>query len=196
MNMKKVFSNLRQTLISGLVFLLPILILMVVVTKVFGMLTGISNKLASIFGIKSIVGISASTISSSIALILLCLLCGYLVRFAFAQRLRNWIDNMLMANVPGYEIYKKTAMSKLEPAEEALPYKAAVWVESDGMKKPGFLIDHNTPGDCIIFFPTAGKPEEGTTLLVPGSRVHELPNVDMIDFRKAIANKGIGLEKF
>ena len=45
--MKKFFYNLRNTCIAGLIFLLPLLILFVLLSKVFQLLTGISSKIAA-----------------------------------------------------------------------------------------------------------------------------------------------------
>ena len=74
--MKKTLKKLRDTFIAGIIFLLPILLLVVLITKVFQFLTGFTGKVAAWFGLKSFIGVSGGTIVSAISLIVLCILCG------------------------------------------------------------------------------------------------------------------------
>lgn len=193
--MKRAIQNLRDTIIAGIIFLLPLLILFVLATKVFDFFRTFTAKVAALFGLKSIAGISASTIVGTISLILLCLLCGYLVRVTFFQQISQWIDEKLRSLIPGYETYRQMAAAKLVRQEEMLPYKMAAWVKMGDGVQPGFIMDTMPDGKIIIFIPTAGDVNNGTILLVEPSNVEQCPDLDMRKFKIAIANLGLGFSK-
>ena len=193
--MKKLFQNLRDIFIAGLVFLLPLVILVVLLSKVFKFLTGFATKIAALFGLESIAGISGGTIVSAIGIVLICILCGYLVRVAFFRSMRDWLDRKLMAHIPGYAVCREMALTKLEDREEALPYESAVWVNMDNMQQPAFLMEKMPDGKLIVFIPTAGNVKEGTLLKLQSTSVELCPGKDMKAFRMAIENLGIGMSK-
>lgn len=193
--MKKIIENLRDTFIAGLIFLLPLLVLFVLLTKVFQFLTGFTGKIAAWFGLKSFIGISGGTIVGAISVIILCIFCGYLVRIAFFKAASKWLDKKLAASIPGYSVYREMAMSKLDEKEEALPYETAVWVTLDDMQQPGFLIEKMPDGRLVIFIPTAGNPKEGSVFTMAPGKVQQCPDIDMKQLKMAISNIGIGLSK-
>ena len=73
-------SNLRSVAISGFFFLLPVFVIFIVVAKAWASLTSIGAKIAGMFGVKSIAGVSGHTLFASLLLIGLCLVCGWLYR--------------------------------------------------------------------------------------------------------------------
>lgn len=193
--MKKAFQNLRDTIIAGILFLLPILILFVLVTKVFQFFHTFTTKVASLFGLKSIAGVSASTIVGTISLILLCILCGYLVRVAFFKNISKWLDDKLRSLIPGYEIYHQMAESKLVNKEEVLPYEMAAWVRSGEAVHPAFIMETMPDGKLVIFLPTAGDVQTGSVQLMDSNAVERCPDLDMKRFKLAISNLGLGFSK-
>ncbi len=193
--MKKTLQKLRDTFIAGIIFLLPLLLLIVLLTKVFQFLTGFTVKIASWFGLKSFIGISGGTIISALSIIILCIICGYLVRISFFKSISTWIDKKMMKNIPGYSVYREMALSKLEDKEEILPYKSALWINTDNKQQPGFLIETMPDGKLVVFIPTAGNVKQGTVFMMAPTEVQLCANTDMKKFRMAINNIGIGLSE-
>lgn len=155
--MKSIFSNLRDTIIAGIIFLLPLLLIMVIISKAFQFLKGVTTKIASTLGLGSIGSISGGSIVGGISILLICLICGYLVRFAFFSRISQWLDRKLMDLIPGYKVYREMALSKLVDDEKPLPYESAAWlVKSDQTKQPVFLMQDLQDGQYVIFAPSAG----------------------------------------
>lgn len=193
--MKKFYQKLRDSFVSGIIFLLPLLILFVILSKVFQFLTGFTTKIAAIFGLKSFVGISGGTIVSTLSLIVLCIICGYLVRIAFIKSISRWVDQQMMSHIPGYSVYREIAMSKLEDKEEALPYESAAWLLVDDMEQPAFLMEKMPDGRLVVFVPTAGNAKEGNVFVLPADKVKLCKDTDMRPFKMAITNLGLGLSK-
>lgn len=190
--MRKLSSGLRDTFIAGLIFLLPILIFFVLISKVFMLLKAITTKLASLFGLKSVIGIPAPTIIGIIVLILICLICGYLMRVAFFKHISTWIDNKLRDLVPGYELYHRMALSKLEKQEELIHAESPAWVKNEDGLQPAFIMETLPDSRIVVFLPTAGKVREGNILIVDSQKVEPCNDYDIRAFRLAIMNHGIG----
>lgn len=180
-------------MIAGIIFLLPILVLVVLANKVLLFFTSLTSRFAAMFGLKSFLGVSGGTIAGAIGLLLFIFFCGYLVRVAFFKQITNWVDNKLSAHIPGYSIYREMAMSKLVEKEEVLPYQMAALFQTEGKLVPCFVMESGNNGEVVAFFPSAGNTKEGSIQLVPGSMLRKLPETDMRKFRQAIDKNGIGL---
>jgi uncharacterized membrane protein len=194
--MKKTLQKLRDTFIAGIIFLLPLLLLIVLLTKVFQFLTGFTAKIASWFGLKSFIGVSGGTIVSAFSIIILCIICGYMVRISFFKSISTWIDKKMMKNIPGYSVYREMALSKLEDKEEVIPYKSAAWINVGNKQQPGFLMETMPDGKLVIFIPTAGNIKEGAVFTVAPTEVQLCTDTDIKAFRAAINSMGAGLSKF
>jgi uncharacterized membrane protein len=193
--MKKFVDSIRDTFIAGLIFLLPLLILCALLSKVFMFFKGFTTKLAGLFGMKSILGVSASTIMGVIALILLCVFCGYLMRIAFFKHFSQWTDNKLRKFIPGYEVYHQMALSKLERKEEMLPYEACAWVKNEDGLQPAFIMETLHDNRLVVFLPSAGNVKEGEIRVMESSNVERRDDYDMRAFKMSITNLGLGFAK-
>jgi hypothetical protein len=97
--------------------------------------------------------------------------------------------------VPGYEIYRQIALSKLERKQGALPYECAAWVKTDNGVKPAFVMEALPDGRLVMFFPSAGNIREGEIIIIESNTVERCPDYNMSDFNMAIANLGLGFAK-
>ncbi|KIC96266.1 hypothetical protein [Flavihumibacter solisilvae] len=193
--MKRLFKELKDTILAGVVFLLPLLILIVLLGKAYQLLTGVSTKLASLFGVKTLLGLPGHTIASSVLILIMLLVCGYLVRLTLFRRMYNWLDRKLAEHLPPYKVYRELAMSKLNVQEEMLPYKSAASIVNDGTAQPCFIMDELADGSYVVFIPTAGNVKEGNVAILPANRIQLFPGIDIKLYRNALANQGQGIGK-
>ena len=194
MDMKKMLTNLRDTLSAGLLFLLPLLIVIVLLTKGINLLSGLSTKLAAMFGLKSMMGLSGGTIMSGLLLIAICLLCGYLMRISFVKRINNYADQKLEKHIPGYSVYRQMARSKIEKKEEVLPYKHAAWIQlEEKVFEPAFVMEEIPGNSYVVFIPLGGNAKEGKLAVFPTERVHLIPGMDVKVFQSIISGQGKGI---
>src|SRR5690349_1052194 len=110
--MKALLISLRNTVASGFLFLLPVVVILVIVTKVWTALTSAGGRLAAMFGMKAILGLGGASAFAGLLLVAICLLCGWLVRFRFMASLSRVMEQKLAAHIPGYETYRATAEEK------------------------------------------------------------------------------------
>src|SRR5262245_3264090 len=115
--MKTFLKGLRNVIVAGFMFLLPVYVLLVIFTKAWTSLSSIGARLACAFGLKSILGVGGSTIVSSLVLIAIWLVCGLLVRISYVGRLNRAIEGRLSKHVPGYATYRAMIDEKVNPKE-------------------------------------------------------------------------------
>jgi len=191
--MKKFISHLKDNFIKGLIFLLPIIVVLVLVAKVISGMKGFSTKIAALFGMKTILGVSGTTIISTISIIAICVLAGYFVRLRFMENFRNWLDKKLGDLLPGYETYREMALQKINREEEKLPYTKTVLVKEANYQLPGFIMDKFRDGRLTIFVPLAGNAKEGQIRIVDASEVTILENAEVKKVHNSFQKLGEGM---
>lgn len=194
--LKKKIAQLRDTFIAGIIFLLPLLIFFVVIAKIFRFLTGFTSQIASFFGLRSILGVSGETITSSLALLIIIIICGYLVRLTFFKQINTWMDDKLVKHFPGYRAYKELAISKLyEQKNVPSVIESPALYEKDDTFFPCFVIKQMDNGLATVFFPASKNSEDGNVAIVPVNNLILLPHVTSDQWKIGISNKGSGIEE-
>ncbi|MCU0380014.1 MAG: hypothetical protein MUE58_02385 [Chitinophagaceae bacterium] len=160
--MKSFFEGIRNTILSGIIFLLPVFAVIYILQKVWKGLTGFGAQLAGFLGIKSVAGLGAASLMTSIILLLLFYGCGLLVRFAMIGSIRNWIERNMLQYIPGYLKYKVKMEEKLLPPEDA---RQSVLVHLHDAWKPGLLISTDN-GQATVFLPGTPDTDNGEVWVV------------------------------
>jgi len=189
--MKKFLDNFRNTILSGILFFLPIFFLLGLIQKVWQGLTGFGAKLAAFVGVKSVAGVGAASIVTTLLLILIFYICGLLVRFAFIGKFRNWIENSLLQYIPGYLTYKVKMEEKLiKKADERKP---VLVVTSNGFR-PGLLIE-TTGQSATVYLPNTPDTNNGQVWLVDLSAIRHLKG-DAKSLLKSVQYSGKGMQDY
>jgi uncharacterized membrane protein len=187
--MKKIASHLRNTVIAGIVLLIPVFVIIVIIQNMYGKLTGFGKQLSAFLGIKSVAGIGAASIATTLILIVLFYAFGLLVQVSLVTRFKNWIENNLLQYIPGYLGYKVKMEEKLMPKGET---KIAALVTVGEIIRPGFLM-HRSAGKCVVFIPNTPDTNTGEVWVVEEGRVKELGVADQA-FVNSIRHSGKGME--
>ena len=186
--MKGFFQHLKNTIISGIVFLIPVFVVIVIIQNLYAKLTGFGKQLSSMLGIKSVAGVGAATIGTTIVLILAFYCFGLLFRFAMFSSLRNWIDRGLMF-IPGYVNYKVKMEEKLMPKTES---RIAAFIRTGDIERPGFLV-HREKNKCTVFIPNSPDTDTGQVWIVDEHQVREL-GIAEAGFLNGIRHSGKNLK--
>jgi uncharacterized membrane protein len=190
--MKGFFSNLHRVAISGFVFLLPVFVILIVVTKAWTSLTSIGARIAGIFGVKSIVGVSGHTIFAGLLLVVLCLVCGWLVRFSLVAAFGNAVERGLSKYIPGYDTYKAMAEEKLGNKVRILPYASAL-IRHQDYWCPAFIIENDHDGNYVVFLPDIPETDKGHVLLAKQDQVRILSSITANQLEASLKKMGKGL---
>lgn len=109
----KSINNFKSNVIAGVLFLLPLYVLMIIVQKTFGFFAKFGSGIAKFLDLNTILGNNTANVFGVILLFSFLYICGFLVRLSFFKRISDAIDEKLKIYLPGYEKHKELAKQKL-----------------------------------------------------------------------------------
>lgn len=190
--MENFFQNIKENCISGILFLLPLLIVLLLVKKVFGYFAKFGSGIAKGIGLDQILGSNAANFVGALILLAFVYICGYLFRLAFFKRISDGIDSKLKEVIPGYEKHKDMAKKQLvdEPKIETdLP----ALIKFGDYWQPGFLIEQDAQGNAVVVIPNSDGSEKGKIYIVPIQCVKILQETPLSTLKSSIKASGKGL---
>ena len=194
--MKSFLTIVRKQFVAGFLFLIPVFVIFIIITKAWTQLNSIGTKIAAIFGMKSIVGIGGATIMTSLVLLLICILSGWIVRFSFMKRFGSWVERGLAKYIPGYNTYKEMAEEKLQNKTRELPFKSALVMQT-GFWQPAYIVEQDVKGNSVVFLPDIPDTTKGHLLLVSQDQVKMIPSLtaNQLDDKLKKMGKGLLIEQ-
>jgi uncharacterized membrane protein len=190
--MKIFLTNLRNLVIAGFFFLLPIIVVLVVLTKGWVALTSVGKRIAQMFGLNSILGFGGTTVATGLLFIALCLLCGLLMRYAFLAAFRQSVEGLLLKYLPGYGAYKAMAEEKLQHKHRILPYASALIKQQDYWQ-PAYIVEQDRNDDYVVFVPDTPDTTKGRLLIAKADQIRVVSSVTANDLDASLRKMGKGL---
>ena len=190
--MSQFFTKLRQTVIAGFFFLFPLYVVFIVISKAWTSLTSIGSKLASMFGVKSVIGVGGTTLFTSLAILAIWLLCGLLVRISFVSAFSRALERTISGLIPGYSTYRAIAEEKVANKAKLLPYASALLYQGD-CQQPAFVIDKDDEGNLVLFLPEIPETNHGRVVVAHRDKVRLVPSLSANELNVLLKNLGKGL---
>lgn len=190
--MENFFQKAKENCISGILFLLPVLILLMLIQKIFGYFAKIGHGIAKMMGLDTLLGENAANFIGALILLAFVYICGYLVRLTFFKKISDGIDLKLKQIIPGYEKHKDLAKKQLvdEPKIETdLP----ALIKFGDYWQPGFLIEKDADGNSVVVVPNADANDKGSIYIVPIQNVKVLEETPLSALKASIKSSGKGL---
>lgn len=190
--MKTFLTNLRNLIIAGIFFLLPIIVVFVILTKAWVELTSVGKRIVQVFGLNSFLGSGGTTVVSGLLLLAICLLCGLLMRYAFLAKFRQSVEGLLLKYLPGYETYKAMAEEKLQHKRRILPHASALIRQQDYWQ-PAYIVEQDQNDDYVVFVPDIPDTAKGRILIAKADQIKILSAVAANDLDACLRRTGKGL---
>ncbi len=157
--MNAIAQFVRTTVVGGLFFLAPIVVLIVILAKAFDYAKKGLN--AVVVHIPAASDLSAGA-ATALAVALVCFLAGLLAHTLTAQRVVDALEASVLSKIPAYEYLKQESASALGVAEIGeLP---VVFVPMEGGWQLGVQTEALSDGLVSIFVPGAPDPHSGAVL--------------------------------
>ena len=167
--MKTLTQFVRTTIVGGLFFLAPIVVLIVILAKALDFAKKSLNAVFVYIPAASELSAGAATVLSVTIVALVCLLAGLVAHTVIAQRLINLLESSLLSKIPGYDYLKQESASALGVAEIAeLP---VVFVPMEGGWQLGVQTEALSGGLVSIFVPGAPDPHSGSVFFFSKDKV-------------------------
>jgi len=187
MNEKKSF--LKTTLIGGLIFLIPFVVIMAVLGKAIKIMASLAHPISKIIPIDSVAGIAIVNIVAVVVLIFICFFAGLLANSPAGKRAFNSLDIKLMALLPGYAFVKGIAGSMDDKEDKKV--LTPVLAKFDDQSQVGFEVERMDNGLVAVFLPGSPDTWSGTVAYMTEDRVEKL-NIDFTTATKTLRTLGRG----
>jgi uncharacterized membrane protein len=172
--MRAFFSRLRKLIVTGFIFIMPVLISLAVLMRFWKHILKVGGLLSKTLRIDTVFGPSGDAVLAVIFFLCVCIVAGFLIRVSFLRRISERIDHKLNDLIPGYSQIRSEATTKLgvEKAEE--PVFDACLVKMQELWEPGYIIEQNPDGTDTVFVPQAPTFTTGQVYVVDPSRIRRL----------------------
>jgi len=167
--MNSFFRFLRTTLVGGILFLAPIVVVMLILGKAFALVRELLDPLVAHLRFGAILGLSAQVLVAVGSLVLICFLAGLVARTALARKTVGGFEATLVSNVPGYTFMRDLGESML--GVERKGTYPVVLARFDDAWQLGFRVEELQGGLVAVYVPGAPNPQSGSVFLMSSDRV-------------------------
>jgi uncharacterized membrane protein len=173
--MKSLLELLKSLLIGGIIFLLPIGIVLVVLGKLFA----IASRLGTLLHDRLMPGVQSDWLVILFAVLVLAviaLVAGAIARTRLGIGTFVWLERNVLARLPIYTLFRQTiadmsgGISQLTAEGET----EVVRVTLDDQEVVGFAVDRTPDGKTVVYLPGSPTPMSGRVIIVEPQRVTPL----------------------
>ena len=157
------------TILGGVLFLTPIVVLGIVLNKAFDVMRRGLQPLTALIPQNLASGPAMTAILAIFVLALLCFLAGLSARTAPAQKVVSGLETAVLSKLPGYEYLKQAGTSVLGLGEMA--EHPVVFAHLGGAWRIGVQTDVVGAGLVAVFIPNSPNPMSGSVFLIAADQV-------------------------
>lgn len=163
---------LKATLVGGLLFMVPIIVLLMVLRRGLELAEKVAEPVAERFPVHRVLGLAVTTIVAVILIVVISFLLGLAVRTAIGRRMREEMEWRILGKVPGYVVLKSmlTGSTGMENEEEV----AVVLARIEDAWQLAFLVETHDDGQQTVYLPGAPSPASGSIFYLPADRVRRV----------------------
>jgi uncharacterized membrane protein len=178
----------KTTVIGGLVFLVPLVVLIVILAKAAGLMMMVAEPMAEWFPVDSIGGVALANVLVVVVLVLLCFIAGLIARAAFLRATVEGLETKVLSKVPGYVIIKGMLSGLQEDSTHQLNPVLATFYNAARM---GLEIERLDDGRVVVMVPSSPNPWSGKVHIMAPEHVQRL-NLPMTAYMENIERFGQG----
>jgi len=176
--MKFAREFLANTLVGGLLIVLPIYLAVLVLLKGLQSVAGLVRPLTVLLP----EWLPAEGLLSLGLVLVVCFLIGIAVRTRAGRILRERMERSLFEKIPGYALFRSLSEQLAGQGREST-WKPAL-VEIEEALVPAFIIEELEDGRFTVFVPSVPTPLAGAVYILVRERVHALD----VPFTQAISS--------
>jgi len=187
--MQPISRFVGTTILGGVLFLTPIVVLGFVLSKAFDVLRRGLKPLTALIPDALGSGPTMTTMLTILLLGLACLLAGLVAETLLAQKIVSALEATVLSKLPGYEYLKEAGTSVLGLSESA--EHPVVLADLGGSWRIGVQTEFIGGGFVAVFIPNSPNPMSGSVFFVPVDRVRPA-NVPLATAIACLRRCGIG----
>ncbi|MDK3073345.1 hypothetical protein QO034_09510 [Sedimentitalea sp. JM2-8] len=162
-------KTLKTTILGGLLFLAPLVVLIFILSKAFEFSRTLAVPLGRVFPMDRIAGVALSDILAVGLILFVSYLAGLVARGKVLAKPVARIERVLISVVPGYAVLKSTLAGLMgDTSVESL--LQPVLIRLDDVHQIAFEVER-LDDRSVVFLPGAPSAWSGTSVIVDSKRV-------------------------
>ncbi|KAF2327141.1 MAG: DUF502 domain-containing protein [Flavobacterium nitrogenifigens] len=170
--MKSILKILKATFLGGILFLVPLVVLLIVLEKGYGLVQKTTLPLVSTLPKVSVLGLAIQELVGIFIIILICFIAGLLAKTTAAEKLVQKLEDGILSFVPGYSFMK--SMNENILGLESKDDLKVILVPTDAGLQFAFLIEQVSDEKFTVFIPDAPNPWSGSVVFVDKKDITEI----------------------
>ena len=166
--MKHFGEFILRSLVSGILLIVPIYVTILLLLKAMKSLKGVMRPLARLLP----ESFPAEPVFSLLAVLMLCLLVGIVLRTSVGQTARIKIEASILRKIPGYEVFRNMTQQLAGRGQESAWQPALAEIEEALV--PAFIVEELDDRRFTVFVPSAPTLMAGSIYILSHDRVHPL----------------------
>jgi len=187
--MKKKFEFFKAMLLGGILFFIPLIILIVIIQKAFQIAAVLVIPIIKLLDMTKIFGIGVEIIISVAIILFIIYLGGLISRSSTVRRNVKKMEDALLSKVPGYDLIKNMGESFVGfEGNISIP---TVLARIEDAWQYGFLIEEIEGEQYVVYIPGAPNPMSGSVYILEKTRIKKT-NISLKDAMKSLRGLGAG----
>lgn len=171
----------KTTLIGGILFLVPVVILIAILGKAVSIMMLVASPMADLLPVDTVGGVALANLLALIGLLLICYIAGICARVATASNAVKTLESRVLMNIPGYAVIKAMT-SGIDPdnAEHMRP----VLVTMGSVQRIGYETQKLRDDRSLVFLPGTPNAWSGISQIMQAEDVQYLDSsvIEVMDF--------------
>ena len=188
--MKTIWNFIKTTVIGGLLFLVPVVVLIFVLMQAFGLMLQVAEPIGELIPIESIGGVALANIIVVLLILVICFIAGLFATKKVFTRFQEYIESKILLKIPGYGLVKGITNS-MKMSEEASKNFLPVLVRLADFEQLGFEIERAGDKKAVVYLPGSPNPWSGTVVMADVEQVNRL-DISVPDALAYMERLGIG----
>ena len=187
--MKLIPRFLKATIVGGLLFMVPLILMLLVLKQGVEIVRKVVGPLAARFPYHTIAGVGVTTILAVALILVVSFVLGLAAQTSTGRRVREWLEWTILGKVPGYAMLKgvlqgTTGLETEGEVSVALARLEDAW-------QLAFVVEVHEDGHRTVYVPGAPSPASGSIYYLPEDRVRPI-DVPMHQALASIRRLGAG----
>ena len=163
---------IRVTVIGGIVFLVPLTILVIIFGKTANFLSKLAAPLAAWVPLDTVAGVALADLIAVVGIVVLCFLAGLVARSSVVARFVDSLESRFLYSIPGYSFIKSLtgSVAGIEDDKSLTP----VLAKFDDASQVAFKVESLPDGQVVVYIPGAPDPWAGSLFVMAVERIEPL----------------------
>lgn len=172
---------LKTTLFGGVIFMIPITIIIVVLVKALGLMVMIAKHINEILPENYKQDVATINALAVVAAIIVCFVAGLIAKSFLITKVVKAIEAKILHFIPGYSIFKGMAgdLTGMKDENQLIP----VLAKFDDYTQIAFRIETLNDNKAVVFVPGAPNPWTGNLVIMDNGRLEVIPQTVPVTMR-------------